>query len=233
MLADDGAVESVVLGQDGVLRHLAKGAMHISSSTISVALSERLAAAHAKAGQAFVAVPVFGRPSAAAAGELFVIVAGDRSAIDIANPLFAAIGQKTFVVSDKPEAANLVKLSGNFLIAAAIEAVGEAMALVDKGGVDRWRYLDILTSTLFSAPIYKTYGGIIADRNFEPAAFAAALGQKDNRLTLAAAENLIVPMPLAGLLRDRFLTLQAHGGEKLDWSAIGGLPAKDAGIIDG
>ena len=233
MLADDGAVESVVLGQDGVLRHLAKGAMHISSSTISVALSERLAAAHAKAGQAFVAAPVFGRPSAAAAGELFVIVAGDRGAIDVANPLFAAVGQRTFVMSDKPEAANLVKLSGNFLIAAAIEAVGEAMALVDKGGVDRWRYLDVLTSTLFSAPIYKTYGGIIADRNFEPAAFAAPLGQKDIRLTLVAAENLIVPMPLASLLRDRFLTLQAHGGEKLDWSAIGGLPAKDAAIIDG
>ena len=233
MLADDGAVESVVLGQDGVLQHLAKGAMHISSSTISVALSERLAAAHAKAGQAFVAVPVFGRPSAATAGELFVIAAGASSAIDIVNPLLAAIGQRTFVVSDKPEAANLVKLSGNFLIAAAIEAVGEAMALIDKGGLDRRRYLEILTSTLFSAPIYKTYGGLVAERKFEPAGFAALLGQKDIRLMLAAAENLVVPMPLASLLRDRFLTLQAHGGEGLDWSAIGDLPAKDAAVIDG
>jgi 3-hydroxyisobutyrate dehydrogenase-like beta-hydroxyacid dehydrogenase len=233
MLADDQAVESVVFGQDGVLRHLAKGAVHISSSTISVALSERLAAAHAKAGQGFVAAPVFGRPSAAATGELFVIAAGGPSAIEIVNPLLAAIGQRTFVVSDKPEAANLVKLSGNFLIAAAIEAVGEAMAVIDRGGIDRRRYLDILTSTLFNAPIYKTYGGMIAERQFEPAGFAAPLGQKDIRLTLAAAENLVVPMPLASLLRDRFLTLQAHGGERLDWSAIGGLPAKDAGIIDG
>jgi 3-hydroxyisobutyrate dehydrogenase-like beta-hydroxyacid dehydrogenase len=233
MLADDGAVESVALGEDGLLRHLAKGAVHISSSTISVVLSKRLAAAHAKAGQAFVAAPVFGRPNAAAAGELFVIAAGDRSAIDIANPLFDAIGQRTFIVSDKPEAANLVKLSGNFLIAAAIEAVGEAMALIEKSGVDRRRYLDILTSTLLNAPIYKTYGRLIADRKFKPAGFAAPLGQKDIRLTLGAAEDLVVPMPLASLLSDRFLTLQAHGGEKLDWSAIGGLPAKDAGIIDG
>jgi 3-hydroxyisobutyrate dehydrogenase-like beta-hydroxyacid dehydrogenase len=229
MLANDEAVENVVLGEDGVLRHLGKGAVHISSSTISVALSERLAAAHAEAGQGFVAAPVFGRPDVAAAGELFVVAAGAQSAIDIANPLLEAIGQRTFVVSDKPARANLVKLTGNFLIASVIEAVGEAMALVDKGGVDRSTYLDILTSTLFSAPVYKTYGRLIADRKFEPAGFAAPLGQKDIRLTLAAAESLRVPMPLASLLRDRFLTLLAHGGERLDWSAIGHLPAQDAG----
>ncbi len=137
--------------------------------------------------------------------------------------------QRTFVVSRKPEVANLVKLSGNFLIASVIESLGEAMALVDKGGVDRREYLELLTSTLFAAPVYKTYGGLIADRKFEPPGFAAPLGQKDIRLTLAAAENLRVPMPLASLLRDRFLTLLAHGGENLDWSAIGYLPAKDAG----
>lgn len=107
------------------------------------------------------------------------------------------------------------------------------MALVEKGGLDRRQYLDILTSMpLFGAPVFKTYGGLIADRNFEPAGFPAPLGQKDIRLALAAAVNLRVPMPLASLLRDRFLTLLAHGGERLDWSAIGELPAKDAGTID-
>jgi 3-hydroxyisobutyrate dehydrogenase-like beta-hydroxyacid dehydrogenase len=233
MLANDDAVEAVVYGDRGMLASLAKGAIHISSSTISVALSERLAADHASAGQRFVAAPVFGRPEVAAAGELFVVVAGAGEAIDAAAPLFDAIGKKTFVVSETPKAANLVKLSGNFLIASVIESLGEAMALVAKGGVDRRRYLDILTSTLFSVPVYKTYGGLIADGAFEPAGFAAPLGHKDIRLTLAAAEDLRVPMPLASLLRDRFLRLLAQGGDKLDWSAIGRLAAKDAGEVEG
>jgi 3-hydroxyisobutyrate dehydrogenase-like beta-hydroxyacid dehydrogenase len=172
---------------------------------------------------------VFGRPDVAAVGELFVIAAGEVAAIEAATPLFDAVGKKTFVVSDAPKAANLVKLSGNFLIASVIESLGETMALVSKGGVDRRQYLEILTSTLFDAPVYRTYGALIADRKFEPAGFAAPLGQKDIRLALAAAESLRVPMPLASLLRDRFLTLLAHGGDKLDWSAIGGLAARDAG----
>jgi 3-hydroxyisobutyrate dehydrogenase-like beta-hydroxyacid dehydrogenase len=198
--------------------------------TISVALSGRLSEEHARAGQRFVAAPVFGRPDVAAAGQLYVIAAGEPAALETAAPLLDAIGQKTFVVSDTPKAANLVKLSGNFLIASMIESLGEALALVAKGGVDQRRYLEILTSTLFDAPVYKTYGGLIASGRFEPAGFAAPLGYKDIRLALAAAEDLRVPMPLASLLRDRFVTLFAHGGESLDWSAIGRLPAVDAGM---
>jgi 3-hydroxyisobutyrate dehydrogenase-like beta-hydroxyacid dehydrogenase len=229
MLADDGAVENVVQGEEGVLASLPPGALHISSSTISVALAERLAAKHAAAGQRFIAAPVFGRPDVAARGELFVLAAGAGEAIAAAKPLLDAIGKATFTVAEAPPAANLVKLSGNFLIASVIEALGEAMALVAKGGVDRERYLEILTSTLFGAPVYRTYGGLIARGQFEPAGFAAPLGQKDIRLTLAAAEALRVPMPLASLLRDRFLTLLAQGGDHLDWSAIGQLAARDAG----
>jgi 3-hydroxyisobutyrate dehydrogenase-like beta-hydroxyacid dehydrogenase len=233
MLADDGAVESVVFGRSGIIDSLPAGAIHISSSTISVALSERLEAAHAKAGQLFVAAPVIGRPDAAAAGQLFVVAAGAPDAVKAAASLFDAIGQKTFVVSETPKAGNLVKLSCNFLIASVIESVGEAMALIGKAGIDRRQYLDILTSTLFDASVYKTYGGLIAEGKFEPARFAAPLGQKDIRLTLAAAEDLRVPMPLASLLRDRFLTLLAHGGDKLDWSAIGRIAATDAGEAAG
>jgi 3-hydroxyisobutyrate dehydrogenase-like beta-hydroxyacid dehydrogenase len=229
MLANDAAVEEMVYGEAGVLASLARGATHVASSTISVALSRRLAADHKAAGQRYVAAPVFGRPEMAAAGKLFVIAAGQPEAITTAAPVFDAIGQQTFTVSENPEAANLVKLSGNFLIASVIESLGEALALVGKGGVDQKLYLDILTSTLFSAPIYKTYGTLLVEKKFEPAGFAAPLGQKDIRLTLAAAEALRVPMPLASLLRDRFLTLLAHGGDALDWSAIGSLAAADAG----
>jgi 3-hydroxyisobutyrate dehydrogenase-like beta-hydroxyacid dehydrogenase len=230
MLANDEAADSVVYGEGGVLASLADGAIHISASTISVALSHRLSESHASRRQRFVAAPVFGRPEVAAAGQLFVVAGGDGDAIREAAPLFDAIGKQTFIMSEQPSLANLVKLSGNFLIASVIESLGEAMALVGKAGIDRHQYLDLLTSTLFNAPVYKTYGGLISAEQFEPAGFAATLGQKDIRLTLAAAEELRVPLPLASLLRDRFLTLLAQGGETLDWSAIGHLPAKDAGV---
>jgi 3-hydroxyisobutyrate dehydrogenase-like beta-hydroxyacid dehydrogenase len=229
MLADDAAVEHIVHGSDGVLKNLSRGAVHISLSTISVALSKRLAADHAHAGQRYVAAPVFGRPDAAAAAKLFVVAAGAADAVQIATPLFDVIGQKTFVFSETPEAANLVKLSGNFLIASVIESLGEAMALVGKAGIDKRQYIDMLTSTLFGAPVYKTYGNLIAEAKFVPPGFAAPLGLKDIGLALAAGTDLRVPLPLASLLRDRYLTLLANGGDNLDWSAIGGLPAKDAG----
>ena len=230
MLADDAAVEQIAFGDGGIIDRLPPRAVHVSCSTISVALSKRLSEAHAKAGQRFVAAPVFGRPEAAAARRLFVVAAGEPGAIEAVSALLEAFGQKTFVMSDTPQAANLVKLSGNFLIASVIESLGEAIALVEKGGIDPRRYLELLTSSLFDTPIYKNYGGLIVGGSFEPAGFAAPLGYKDIRLALAAAEDLRVPMPVGSLLRDRLLTLLAQGGEHLDWSAIGRLPAADAGL---
>jgi 3-hydroxyisobutyrate dehydrogenase-like beta-hydroxyacid dehydrogenase len=174
MLANDEAVENVVLGRDGVIANLPAGGLHVSSSTISVNLSERLTEAHTRKGQRFVAAPVFGRPDAAAAGRLFIVAGGDAAAIKAAAPLLDAIGQSAFVISEMPKAANLVKLSGNFLSASVIEALGEALALVGKAGIDKRRYLEFLTSTLFDAPVYKTYGGLIADGRFFPPGFAAS-----------------------------------------------------------
>lgn len=231
MLANDEAVEAVVLGPDGVVASLKGETLHVSCGTISVALSRRLAEAHSGARQHFVAAPVFGRPDAAAAAKLFVVTAGRTDSVGLAMPLLNAIGQKVFVIAEAPDAANLVKLSGNFLIASVIESLGEALALVTKGGVDRHAYIQLLTSTLFDAPVYRTYGNLIASGQFEPAGFATTLAHKDIRLTLAAAEELRVPLPLASLLRDRFLTLLAHGGDRLDCSAIGELAALDAGIL--
>ncbi|OHV00584.1 NAD(P)-dependent oxidoreductase [Mycobacterium talmoniae] len=230
MLANDDAVEQVTFGGHGVLASLPPGATHISCSTISVDLAQRLTAAHADAGQHYVAAPVFGRPEAAAAAQLFVVAAGAPAVLEPLTALFDAIGQRTFVVSEQPHAANLVKLSGNFLLATVIESLGEAIALVDKAGVDRLAYVDILTATLFDAPAYHTYGGLIARQQFQPAGFAATLGLKDVRLALEAAEELRVPLPLGSLLRDRFLTLLANGGGQLDWSALATLAARDAGL---
>src|ERR1700686_3269633 len=213
MLADDDAASAIALGNGGLIATLPK----------------ILAQAHAKAGQRYAAAPVFGRPDMAAAAKLFIVAAGDPATLDECQPLFRAMGQNTFPIGAEPWTANLVKLSGNFLMASAIEALGEAVALIGKAGIDRRAYIELLTSSIFNVPAYKTYGTLIAQGKFEPAAFAAPLGYKDIRLALAAAESLRVPMPLASLLHDRFLRLFAQGGDKLDWSAIGGLAAQDAG----
>ncbi|MGW4098834.1 NAD(P)-dependent oxidoreductase [Mycobacterium sp. NPDC004974] len=229
MLANDDAVQAVTFGDDGILASLSEGAVHVSSSTVSTALAERLTEAHAAAGQGFVAAPVFGRPEAAAAAKLFVVAAGAPATVEKVSPIFDAIGQRTFVLGEDPQAANLVKISGNFLIASVIESLGEAMALVGKAGVDRQQYVELLTSTLFDAPVYRTYGGLLAREEFTPAGFAATLGLKDVKLALSAGEDLQVPLPVASLLRDRFLTLLATGGGDLDWSAVGALSAWEAG----
>jgi 3-hydroxyisobutyrate dehydrogenase-like beta-hydroxyacid dehydrogenase len=229
MLADDAAASNIVLGPGGLVENLAKGAIHLSMSTISVAFSKRLAQAHAQSGQRYVAAPVFGRPDMAAAAKLFIVAAGDPGAVDACRPVLEALGQKTSTMGSEPSAANLVKLTANFLQAAVIESLGEAIALIGKAGIDRRAYVDLLTSTIFTAPAYKIFGPLIADGTFGTAAFAAPLGFKDIRLALAEAETLRVPMPLASLLHDRFLRLFAQGGDNLDWSAIGGLATQDAG----
>ncbi len=230
MLADDAAVEAVTFGHGNLLSARGQGAVHISMSTISVALSDRMAEAHQRAGHAYVAAPVFGRPDAAAAAKLFIIAGGPEKAIADCQPLFDAIGQRTFAVGEKPSSANLIKLSGNFLIASMLESLGEAFALVRKSGIDPHRYLEILTNTLFSAPVYKTYGSIIADERYEPAGFAMALGLKDIRLALAAADALAAPMPVASLVHDHFLAGVARGAGDSDWSGIARLCAADAGL---
>jgi 3-hydroxyisobutyrate dehydrogenase-like beta-hydroxyacid dehydrogenase len=229
MLADDRAVAEVTLGDGGILQNLPRGAVHISMSTISVEFSKKLAQMHAEHGQRFIAAPVFGRPEMAVAGKLFIVSAGDPAAINACKPLLEAMGQRIFSIGTEPPAANLVKLSGNFLTASAIEALGEAIALVGKSGIDKDAFVALLASSIFPAPAYATYGELIAKGRYQPARFAAPLGFKDIRLMLAAAADLHVPMPLGSLLHDRFQRLLNQGGEDLDWAAIGGLAAYDAG----
>jgi 3-hydroxyisobutyrate dehydrogenase-like beta-hydroxyacid dehydrogenase len=232
MLADDTAVADVAFSEGGIVSALPQGAIHLSMSTISVELSKRLTEAHAQAAQQFVAAPVFGRPDAAAAAKLYIVAAGNAAAVKVCQPLFDVLGQKTFPIGTTPASANLVKLTGNFLMAAAIEALGEAIALIGKADIDRQAFVDLLTSSIFSSAPYRIYGGLIAQGRFEPALFAAPLGFKDIKLALAAAESLRVPMPLGSLLHDRFVRLLAEGGERLDWAAIGGLAGRDAGEAD-
>ncbi len=230
MLADDGALRRVALGEQGIIDNLRQGATHLSMSTVSVELTRDLTQAHGQAGQRLVAAPVFGRPDMAAAAKLFIVAAGPADAIRFCQPLLDAMGQRTFPFGNEPAAASLVKLTGNFMIAATLETLGEALTLVAKGGIEPRAFVDLLTSTLFPAPAYRTYGDLIAESRFQPAGFAVPLGHKDVRLLLSAAEALRVPLPIGALLNDRFLRLLAQGGEDLDWSAISQLAAADAGL---
>ncbi len=230
MLADDAAAEAVTLGANGVIEGLAHGAAHVSMSTISVALSERFAEAHAARGQAYAAAPVFGRPEAAAAAKLFIAAAGEAALIEKIRPALEAMGQRIFIMGDQPAQANLVKLTGNFLITCVIESLAEAFALTAKGGVETARVQELLTETLFAAPVYKTYGGLILEDKFSPPGFRLPLGLKDNRLLQQAAEKLEVPLPFAAIVRDRFLAALANGDGDLDWSAFARRAREDAGI---
>jgi 3-hydroxyisobutyrate dehydrogenase-like beta-hydroxyacid dehydrogenase len=227
MLAEDQAVEQAA---QGFLGTLARGAIHIGMSTISVACSRRLAEQHAAHGQVYVAAPVFGRPEAAAGGKLWIVAAGPAESVVRCQPVFDALGRGSSVVGADPWLANAVKLSGNFLIAAALESMGEAFALVRKSGVDAAQFLEIINNALFNSPLYAGYGAAIAKEKFEPAGFKLRLGFKDLRLAQEAAESAAVPMPLAGVLRDRFLAAMARGEGDLDWAAIGRIAAVQAGL---
>jgi 3-hydroxyisobutyrate dehydrogenase-like beta-hydroxyacid dehydrogenase len=230
MLADDRAVQDVIFEPGRAIESLPARAVHISMSTISVALSRRLAKSHAEKHQHYVAAPVFGRPEAAAAAKLFIVSAGANEQIEKCRGLFDAMGQKLFVINEDAPAANLVKLSGNFLITTVIESLAEAFALMRKSHIDPQKFLEVLTDSLFSAPVYKTYGAMLAADKFEPVGFKMPLGFKDNRLVLAAAEEAAVPMPMASLMHDRFLAAMAQGLENADWSAVARVAYKSAGL---
>jgi 3-hydroxyisobutyrate dehydrogenase-like beta-hydroxyacid dehydrogenase len=229
MLADDDAVIATVL-DGGVLQALGRGAVHVSMSTISPALTRRLADAHRAAGQAYVAAPVFGRPDAAAARRLWIVAAGPADALAAARPLLEATGQEVLVVGDDPAAANVVKIAGNFLLAAAIEAIGEAFALVRKHGIAPARFLEIVNGKVVRSPIYESYGALIAAERYEPAGFKLKHGLKDVRLALQAGDEVAVPLPLASLMRDHYLSAVARGWAEIDWAALARVSAVNAGL---
>jgi len=229
MLANDSAVEQVVFGENGVASALAKGAVHVSSSTIGTALARRLAAEHGLRGQGYLSAPVFGRPEAAESRKLIVVAAGPSELVELCRPLFDAIGRRTSVAGSEPWQANAVKLCGNFMLASMIEAFGEAYATLRKAGVDPHVFLEIVNG-LFASPVYENYGRIIADERFSPAGFALKLGLKDMRLALETAEECAAPMPLASLIRDHFLSAMAHGQAEMDWSSVARVLARNAGL---
>jgi 3-hydroxyisobutyrate dehydrogenase-like beta-hydroxyacid dehydrogenase len=228
MLSDDNALREVVLSNKRFLDALLPNTVHVCMSTISVALSEKLAEAHARAGQIYVAAPVFGRPEAAALRKLFIVAAGPKNGIEICSPLFDVLAKKTFVLGSTAAHANLVKLASNFLLFSMIESLGEAVAFARKTGLDPNEFMNIITTVFDSS--YRAYGPMIAQARYEPTAFPLSLCLKDLGLMLLAAEDAVVPMPFANVIRDQLSSAIARGYQNLDETALSLVAAENAGL---
>lgn len=229
MVADDHALEQVVFGEDGIASAMKNDCVHLSHTTISTAMAQRLTAEHARRKQGYLSVPVFGRPDAAEAKKLLVVAAGPGELVERCRAIFDAIGRQTFVVGSEPWQANVAKVCGNFMIISMIEAFGEAYATLRKAGVAPQAFLEIMNA-LWGSPVMANYGRMIAEDRFEPAGFALRLGLKDVRLVLAAAEECTAPMPLASLVHDHMLAAVAQGQGEMDWSSMTRVLARNAGL---
>ncbi|MCP4384434.1 MAG: NAD(P)-dependent oxidoreductase [Hyphomicrobiales bacterium] len=231
MLENDTALEMVTLGDHGLAESLPHGRTHVAMGTHSLAMIEALSAAHTDKGQVLVSAPVLGRPPAAQAGQLGIIAAGPADAIEACSPLFAQMGRRTFLAGENPVSGAAAKIANNFLLACAIEAMGEAFILAEKCGADLDVFYDLVTDGLFSSPAYKIYGKMIADKAYfgEPG-FTATTGLKDLNLALAAGQEFAVPLPSGNVARDHILSAIASGNGELDWTVMALEQAKASGV---
>lgn len=228
ILADDAASLSVF--DETALAQATPGLVHGCMATVSIEAVREMMDRHARAGVRYVGAPVFGRGDVAAAGKLNIIASGESGDIAKLQPAFDAMGQKTWVVGRDPAHAHTVKIAGNLMIATAIELLGETFALCEKSGVDPKTFAEIMTSTIFAAPVFKSYAAIITAKAFEPAGFKMTLGLKDATLALAAGAGTNTPLPLASLLRDHYLEAIAQGDANKDWAALAEVSARKAGL---
>ncbi len=219
----------MTLGDGGLLAGLRRGGIHCSMSTISVGLSRRLREAHRAAGQEYVAAPVFGRPEAAQKKQLWIVCGGEQKDLAACEQLFNALGRGTFTAGEAPQA-NVVKLLGNFLIAATIESAGEATALAEKAGLDPRKVMDFFGATMFASTAFSGYAARVASTEFEPAGFAMPLALKDLTLALQAGQEMRAPLPFASIIRDRLLAALARGRDGWDWSGLASVAREDAGL---
>ncbi|MDH6126412.1 3-hydroxyisobutyrate dehydrogenase-like beta-hydroxyacid dehydrogenase [Kitasatospora sp. GP82] len=228
MVADDRAVEALL--HDPALLAGARATLHINMATVSLPLARRAVELHAEHGLGYLSAPVLGRTEVAEAGRLNILAAGPDQLLERAEPLFAAMGQRTWRFGSEPHQANAAKISANFLLACAIESLAEASSLAEANGVAATDLIELLTNTVFPGPVYGGYGAMVAERRYEPAGFRLALGLKDVGLALEAGAEQHVPLPFGSVLRDAFLDAIAHGDADRDWSAVAEVSRRRAGL---
>ncbi len=231
MLADDVALRSVTHDAQGLLACLPRGGIHVAMGTYGMQTIEALAREHVACGQTLVSAPVLGRPEAVTAGRLAVIVAGASAAVARVRPLLEALGRRVFDLGSEPQTAAAAKLANNMLLACAIEAMGEAFALVQKCGAAPEAFAEVLTDGLFDSPAYNTYARIITERKWDKAGFTVALALKDVELALAAGARAAVPLPSASVCRERLVGAIAHGDIDKDWAAMALEQARASGLV--
>lgn len=230
MLTDDAALGEVAHGDGGLIGSLAGETIHLAMGTHGIDMTRSMAAAHEAAGQRFVAAPVLGRPDRAEAGELCVVAGGPAGLVEKCRPLFEILGRRTFEAGIEPEAAAAIKITNNFVLVCAIEAMGEAFSLVRKFGVPPSTFYQVLTDGLFAAPAYEVYGELIVNEAYDQVGVTAAIGLKDIELALAAGQAVDVPLPFAGVVRGQLESAIAHGEGGLDWSVIARVQARASGF---
>lgn len=230
MLADDSALREIVNG--GILESMPKGSIHVPMGTHSVNVLSEIDELHRQAGQVLVAMPVLGRPDAAAAGQLGLVPAGPADAIEKLGPIFEVTGKRVFNAGPNPAGAAAVKLAHNMVLGCAIEAMAEGFALTRKFDVEPQVFHEVLTEGLFAAPAYKVYGGIMVNQSYDNVGFTTILGLKDTNLMLAAGEAASVPLPSMNVYRDRLLTAIAHGNADKDWAVLAREQAQLSGLED-
>ena len=231
MLSEDAILEEAVSGEKGLLKSLKGGGVHISMSTISPETAAKLNALHQQNGSHYLAAPVFGRPEAAAAQKLWICTSGNSSVKEACKPILGSMGQGVVDFGEEPGNANVVKITGNFMIMASMEMMAEAFTLGEKNGIDPKKMADFFGSTLFNAPIYQNYGKLIANKQYEPVGFKAKLGFKDARLAFALAQKSETPMPMVATIHNRLLTAIAKGKGERDWvEGFGSGVTDDAGL---
>jgi len=229
MLADDAAVEAVWIAP-GLVGKLPASSIHLNMASTSLRLAKRLAELHQAAGGQYVSAPVFGRPPAAATGQLDIVAAGAGASIARCQPVFSALGKQTFVIGTEPYQANIVKIARNYLLATVVESLGETFALVHKSGVEPAAFLDVITRTSFDAPAYKNYGRLMVERKFEDPTFVLRLGLKDVELAIEAGGDTRVPLPMADVIHEQHLGAIAQGFGEKEWAALGDYIAQRAGL---
>jgi 3-hydroxyisobutyrate dehydrogenase-like beta-hydroxyacid dehydrogenase len=219
ILSDDTAVENVVYGEEGILAGLSPAGIHVSMSTISVHLAKKLASDHENKNQHFVSSTVLGRPDAAAVAALRFMVAGPEQAREKVVPILRILGQDVFTIGAEGYLSNVVKLGTNFLLVAMLESLSESLVMVEKHGVEPKQFLEVINS-LFSSPIYKNYGNIILNEQFDPAGFKLKLGLKDVNLMIDAANEVSTELPIATLAQSHYTKGIEKGWGDLDWAAL-------------
>jgi 3-hydroxyisobutyrate dehydrogenase-like beta-hydroxyacid dehydrogenase len=231
MLSDDSVVKEVVSGENGILQTLPKNGVHISMSTISPMISREMAKLHEDAGSNYIAAPVFGRPESAAIKKLWICMSGDKNSKEAARPALECMSQGIYDFGEDVGGANVVKITGNFMLFASVEVMAEAFTLAEKHGLNRTQVADFFGSTLFNAPVYQNYGKLIANHQYEPVGFKAKLGYKDAALAFSLSQQSETPMPMCTVVHNRMLTAVAKGwGERDCAEALGRGVSEDAGV---